>query len=190
MMSHKGLFDREKDDIGVMPGIYYYIPTSDTTPIITRQWRPQMAKQHIKEERQKMLNSTVIEPSTSSIVLVWKKDNSFWFCIDFRNLNAHTTADFYPLPQMEKIIDELRQNVICSILGARSAYWSIELNPDGRPNMAFSDGTNMWQFWRMPYGLKTAGATCQRMSNFILSPVLGRHTMAYLDDAVIYSMTT
>lgn len=69
-MSHKGLFDREKDDIGVMPGIYYYIPTSDTTPIITRQWRPQMAKQHIKEERQKMLNSTVIEPSTSSIVLV------------------------------------------------------------------------------------------------------------------------
>lgn len=35
--------------------------------------------------------------------------------------------------------------------------------------------------------MKTAGATYQRMINFILSPVLGRYTMAYFDDVVIYS---
>ncbi|ROT76340.1 hypothetical protein C7M84_005068 [Penaeus vannamei] len=88
---------------------------------------------------------------------------------------------------MEEMIDELGPSVIFSILDARSAYWSIELSPDDRPKTAFSDGTNLWQFKRMPYGLKTAGATYQRMINFILSPVLGRHTMAYLDDVVIYS---
>jgi len=88
---------------------------------------------------------------------------------------------------MEEMIDELGQNIFFSILDARSAYWSIELNPDDRPKTAFSDGTNLWQFRRMPYGLKTAGATYQRMINFVLSPVLGRHTMAYLDDVVIYS---
>jgi len=88
---------------------------------------------------------------------------------------------------MEEMIDELGPSVSFSILDARSAYWSIELSPDDRPKTAFSDGTNLWQFKRMPYGLKTAGATYQRMINFILSPVLGRHTMAYLDDVVIYS---
>ncbi|ROT79444.1 hypothetical protein C7M84_001819 [Penaeus vannamei] len=64
---------------------------------------------------------------------------------------------------MEEMIDELGPSVIFSILDARSAYWSIELSPDDRPKTAFSDGTNLWQFKRMPYGLKTA----QRMINFI-----------------------
>lgn len=88
---------------------------------------------------------------------------------------------------MEELIDEIGHNSIFTVLDACSTYWSIELNPDDRPKTAFSDGTNLWQFRRMPYGLKTAGATYQRMINFVLSPVLGRHTMAYLDDVVIYS---
>ncbi|XP_047470482.1 uncharacterized protein LOC125026223 [Penaeus chinensis] len=97
------------------------------------------------------------------------------------------TADSYPISRMEEMIDELGQNTIFSILDARSAYWSIELNPDDRPKTSFSDGTNLCQFRRMPYGLKTAGTTYQRMINFILSPVLSRHAMAYLNDIVIYS---
>lgn len=39
----------------------------------------------------------------------------------------------------------------------------------------------------MPYGLKTAGATYQRIINFILSPALDKHTLTYLDDVVIHS---
>jgi len=116
LMSHKRLFDGEKGDLGIVPGIYHHIPTGDTSPIITRQWRlPQTAKQVIKDECGKMLMNNVIEPSNSPwmspIVLVRKKDNSFRFCIDFRNLNAHTTADSYPLPRMEEMIDELGQSV-------------------------------------------------------------------------------
>lgn len=85
------------------------------------------------------------------------------------------------------MIDGLGRNSYFTVLDARSAYWSIELNPDDRPRTAFSDGTYLWQFHCMPYGLKTAGATYQRMINFVLSPVLGRHTVAYLDDVVVYS---
>lgn len=104
LMSHKGLFDGDKSDIGVVPGIYHYIPTGDAAPIITRHWRlPQTAKLVIKEECQKMLKSNVIEPSTSPwmspIVLVRKKDNNFRFCIDFRQLNSLTTSDSSPLPR-------------------------------------------------------------------------------------------
>lgn len=67
---------------------------------------------------------------------------------------------------MDETIDGLGRNSHFTVLGARSAYWSIELNPDDRPRTAFSDGTYLWQFHRMPYGLKTAGATYQRMIHF------------------------
>ena len=192
LQSYKSLFDGRKTDVGTVPGIYHSIPTGDATPICTRQWRlPQKAKEIIKEECQKMLQSKVIEPSTSPwmspIVLVKKKDGSYRFCADFRNLNHVTTSDVYPLPRLEELIDDLGPSCVFSVLDARSAYWSIELNPADKPKTAFSDGRNLWQFTRMPYGLKTAGATYQRMINFVLSPVLGRHTLAYLDDIVIYS---
>jgi len=192
LLSHKSVFGGRKSDVDVVPGIYHYIPTGDAAPTVTRQWRlPQSAKQVIKEECKKMLESKVIEPSTSPwmspIVLVKKKDDSVHFCIDFRALNSVTTSDSYPLPRMEELIDELGSNRVFSVLDARSAYWSIELNPSDRPKTAFSDGTYLWQFRRMPYGLKTAGATYQRMINFVLSPVLSRHTLAYLDDVVVYS---
>lgn len=78
LFSHEKLFKGEKSDIGVVPGIYHYIPTGDATPIVARQWRlPQTAKETIKEECQNMVKSKVIEPSTSPwmspIVLVRKK---------------------------------------------------------------------------------------------------------------------
>lgn len=78
LSSHEKLFKGEKSDIGVVPGIYHYIPTGDATPIVARQWRlPQTAKETIKEQCQNMVKSKVIEPSTSPwmspIVLVRKK---------------------------------------------------------------------------------------------------------------------
>lgn len=193
LQSHQSLFDGKKSEVGVVPGIYHSIPTGDAQPIMTRQWRlPQISKQIIREECEKMLDSGVIEPSTSPwlspIVLVKKRDGSHRFCVDFRRINAVTTSDSYPLPRMEELIDTLGKSKIFTVLDARSAYWSIELTPSDRPKTAFSDGAALWQFRRMPYGLKTAGATYQRMINFILSPTLGKHTLAYLDDVVIHSL--
>ena len=189
--SYKVLFDSETS-VGTVPGIYHSIHTGDAAPVRTKQWRlPQIAKQVIKDECQKMLKSGVIEPSISPwlspIVLVRKKDQTFRFCIDFRNVNSLTMSDSYALPLLDELIDELGKSKVFSVFDARSAYWSIELNPDDKAKTAFSDGTFLWQFRRMPYGLKTAGATYQRMVNFILSPVLGKHTMAYLDDIVVHS---
>ncbi|XP_063600718.1 uncharacterized protein LOC134776895 [Penaeus indicus] len=65
LQSHKSLFDGNKSEVGVVPGIYHSIPTGDVQPIMTRQWRPQISKQIIREECKKMLDSGVIEPSTS-----------------------------------------------------------------------------------------------------------------------------
>lgn len=186
------LFSGDKTSIGTVPGVQHTIITSETRPICTRQWPlPHATRQVIKAECDEMLEAGVIEPSTSPwlspVVLVKKKDGSVRFCVDYRNLNSITTPDTYPLPRIDELIDDLNSTSVFTCLDARAAYWSVEVKPEDRPKTAFSDGHRLFQFKRLPFGLATAPSTFQRTMNVILSPVLGRHTLAYLDDIVIYS---
>jgi len=192
LANYPRLFSSDKFSIGTVPGVQHRIPTHETQPLCTRQWRlPEAAKQQIREECDAMLEAGVIEPSTSPwlspVVLVKKKDGTVRFCVDYRRLNSVTIADTYPLPRIDELVDELRETAVFSLLDSRSAYWSIPVAPEDRPKTAFSDGYRLFQWRRMPFGLSTAPTTFQRTMNAILSPVLGRHTLAYLDDIVVYS---
>lgn len=138
-----------------------------------------------------MLHSGVIEPSTSPwlspVVLVKKKDRSVRFCVDYRGLNAVTRKDSYPLPRIDALVDELGSATIFSTLDTRAAYWAIEVDPSDRPKTAFTDGYRLFHFCRISFGLATAPSTFQRTMNILLTPVLERHTLCYLDDIVVYS---
>ncbi|XP_063589274.1 uncharacterized protein LOC134766340 [Penaeus indicus] len=118
-----------------------------------------------------MTKAGVIEPSTnpwlSPVVLVRKKDGT-----------------------IQQVIDDLHQSCIFTSLDAGSAYWASPVQPQDRPKTAFSDRARVWQFRRMPYGLKTAPQIFQRTVNIMLYSVLGYHTTAYLDDVVIFSRST
>ncbi len=184
----------EDGEIGLLPEIIHHIPTGDSPPVQTRQWRlPQASKEVIKEECQNVLKQDVIEPSSSPwlspVVLVRKPDKSYRFCVDYRKVNDLTVGDSYPLPLIQEIMDSFGEAKYFSTLDAKSAYWAVPIAESDRPKTAFSDGTKLFQFKRMPFGLKTAPSTFQRAINFILSPVLGKHSLAYLDDVVIYSST-
>jgi len=39
----------------------------------------------------------------------------------------------------------------------------------------------------MPFGLKNAGATYQRLMDRVLAPMIGRNVQAYVDDMVVIS---
>lgn len=188
---HSNLFD-EDAPLGCIPGINHHIITSDDGPIRTRQWRlPESACDTIQQECEAMLQEGIIEPSTSPwlspVVLVRKKDGGIRFCIDFRNLNKITRADTYPMPRLDETIDRLAGTHWFTALDAKSAYWTIEVDKNDRQKTAFTDGCRLFQFRRMPFGLATAPSTFQRAINAVLHPVLGRHTLAFLDDVVVAS---
>jgi len=189
---YKDLFDGDEGTVGLVPGIKHKIETGDANPVCNRQWRlPQSTRQTIKEQCDSMLHAGVIEPSTSPwlspVVLVKKKGGTLRFCVDYRGLNAVTKRDAYPLPHISEMIDELGPMNIFTTLDARAAYWSVEVEESDRPKTAFSDGYRLFQFRRLPFGLSTAPTTFQRTMNLVLSSVLGRHTLAYLDDVIVYS---
>lgn len=186
------LFDGGEESIGLIPGVRHTIDTGDAKPVAVKRGRlPQSTRNTIRQQCDTMLRNGVVEPSNSPwlspVVLVKKKDGSVRFCSDYRGLNSVTKADSYPLPRMDEMIDELGPMDVFTTLDARSAYWSVEIDPKDRPKTAFSDGYRLLQFCRMSFGLSTAPATFQRTMNLVLSPVLGRHTLCYLDDIIVYS---
>jgi len=177
---------------GVVPHMKHKIKTTDDQPVRVKQWRlPESTRQYIRAECDKMLADGVIElscsPWLSPVVLVKKKDGSTRFCVDYRALNAKTVSDAYPIPRMDAAIDQLAGKSWFSVLDAKSAYWTVEVDERDREKTAFSDGARLFQFSRMPFGLTTAPSTFQRAIAAVLNPVLGHHALAYLDDVVIYS---
>ena len=47
--------------------------------------------------------------------------------------------------------------------------------------------TCIYYYKVMPFGLKNAGATYQRLMDEVLAPMLGRNVQAYVDDMVVTS---
>lgn len=82
-----------------------------------------------------------------------------------------------------ELLVELGPVNIFTILDARAAYWVVKVDPSDQPKTAFSDGCQLFQFVYFPFGF----STFQRTFNVVLAAVLGRHTLCYLDDVIIYS---
>ena len=72
---------------------------------------PQLQRKEAKKLLSDMLTRAVIQPSSSPwaspVVLVPKKDGSFHFCINYRNVNTITRTDAYPLPCVDDTLDTL-----------------------------------------------------------------------------------
>ena len=86
---------------------------------------------------QHMLAAGVIQPSSSewasAPLLVWKKDGTLHYCIDYRALNVRTVKDAFPLPLIEECLDTLQGSIYFSCLDMASAYWQISMKPEDRP---------------------------------------------------------
>jgi hypothetical protein len=138
-----------------------------------------------------MLVSGVIESSTSEyaspVVIVKKKDGQPWFCVDYRRLNAATRDEAAPLPIIQEMLRDLGQAKVFSSLDLKSGYWQVPFSDESKEYMVFTtpDG-GLYQFRVMPFGLKGAPPTFQRlMSQEVLTGHLRNFTMVYLDDIIM-----
>lgn len=144
-----------------------------------------------------MQEAGVIQPSNSPwaspIVLVRKKDGTYRFCVDYRELNAVTTPDSYPLPRIDDLLDQLGDMKFFSTLDLASGYWQVLVHPDSRAKTAFVTPHGLHEFRVMPFGLTNAPAVFQRLMQRVLmdlNPQDGQgFVTVYIDDILIYSRT-
>jgi len=107
--------------------------------------------------------------------------------VDFRKLNEKTIGDAHPLPDITEVLDQLEQSKYFTCFDMVIGYHQIELEPGELLKTAFSTKQGHLEYLRLPFGLKTASATFQKMMNSVLSGVTGTRWFVYLDDIVIYA---
>ena len=134
----------------------------------------------------------IIAPSSSEwaapIVLVGKKDGSLRLCIDYRSLNSVSRADAYPMPRIDELIDRLGKAKYLTTFDLTRGYWQIPVAEKYQHKTAFTTRFGLFEFQRMPFGLRGAPATFQRLMERLLWG-LEDFVIAYLDDIIIYSHT-
>ena len=151
--------------------------------------------QDATEQLKKAMEQGWIVPSQSPwgmpILMVPKKDNKWRLCVDYRDLNAVTIQDAYPLPRIDDLLHEIGTSTWFSRLDLEAGYHQIWINPRDRYKTAFRiakavDGHCHFEWQVMPFGLKNAPATFQRYMTVILAPCAA-FTIVYMDDVLIHS---
>ncbi|XP_027905968.1 uncharacterized protein LOC114165580 [Vigna unguiculata] len=123
----------------------------------------------------------------ANIVMVKKANGKWRMCVDFTNLNTACPKDSYPLPNIDTLVDRVSGCGLLSFMDAYSGYNQIRMHPEDEDKTAFMGIKANFCYLVMPFGLKNAGATYQRMMDRILQPMLGRNVEAYVDDMVVTS---
>ncbi|MDD9818054.1 MAG: RNase H-like domain-containing protein, partial [Gammaproteobacteria bacterium] len=193
LIKHGDVFSIE-GELGHTKVVKHTIPTSTTRPLRSPPRRiAQKQREEINRQVDNMLQQNVIRPSTSPwsspIVLVPKKDGSARFCVDYRRLNSVTEGDAYPLPRIDDCLDALGGAKLFTTLDLASGYWQVEMDEDDRAKTAFTTHHGLYEFNRMPFGLKGAPQTFQRLMAAILGSHQWETCLLYLDDIIIFSQT-
>ena len=102
-------------------------------------------------------------PAWSQILLTPKKNGSYRFCVDFRSLNNATHSSGWPLPNIKHVLDRLaKKKPKCfTILDLTSGYFQIPIDEDSRKYTAFRTAKGLFEWLRLPMGLKGAGSYFQ-----------------------------
>lgn len=100
--------------------------------------------------------------------------------MDYRTLNAIMIKDKFPIPVVEKLLDELCGAYVFSKLDLRSRYHQVHMNLADVPKMAFRTHHDS-------FGLTNAPATFQALINDILGRYLCRFVHVFFDDILIYN---
>ncbi|KAK8923898.1 hypothetical protein KSP39_PZI019097 [Platanthera zijinensis] len=126
----------------------------------------------IREEVSKLLKANFIReiqyPTWISNVVMVKKPGGKWrMCVDFTCLNKACPKDFYPLPRIDSLVDSAVGYSFMSFLDAFSGYHQIRMHKPDIAHTSFITNDGCYCYLVMPFGLKNAGATYQRMMDHV-----------------------
>ena len=167
----------------------------NVNPSITPKKQPpqRLSREHsdaIKDEVTKFKQAGAIKEVfylewLANTVVVKKKNGIWWVCIDFTDLNKAYLKDPFPMPWIDQLVDATVGHPQMSFLDAFQGYHQIPLALEDQEKTAFVTPTRNYHYKVMPFGLKNAMSTYQRMMTKMFEPLLGKNIEVYIDDMVV-----
>ena len=103
------------------------------------------------------------------MVLVKKVNGKWRMCIDFKKLNKACLKDSYPLPRIDQLVDATSGHELLTFMDAFFGYNQIRMAPEDKEKTTFITNRGLYCYRVMPFGLKNAGVTYQRLVNKIFN---------------------
>ena len=125
----------------------------------------------------------------ANIVPVPKKDGKVRMCVDYRDLNKACPKDDFPLPHIDLLVDRMAGHEMVSLTDLAVGYNQIMMHLPDKEKTAFITEWGTYCYRVMPFGLKNAGATYQRMATTIFHDMIHKEVEVYVDDMVVKSKT-
>ncbi|RDY06927.1 hypothetical protein CR513_09023, partial [Mucuna pruriens] len=143
-----------------------------------------------KEETNKLLAVGFVKKvqypmRLANMVMVRKSSVRWRMCTDYIDLNKACSKDPYLLPSIDQLVDGASGFSLLSFMDAYSRYNQIRMHPQDKSKIAFITDLRTFCYKVMPFGLKNAGATYQRLMDRIFKDVMGIDVEAYVDDMVV-----
>ena len=184
-----------EDMLGIDPSVITYRLNVYPSSKPVRQKKRVFALERdnaIKEEVQKLTVAKFIQevyyPDWLANVIMIKKANGKWrICVDFTDLNKACPKDSYLLPRIDQLVDSTTGHRLLSFMDAFSRYNQIRMDEADQEKTSFVTSQALFYYKVMPFGLKNAGATYQRLVNHMFRPQIGRNIEVYVDDMLVKS---
>lgn len=148
-----------------------------------------------KEQVKKLLEQGVIteskSPWSSPIVMVKKANGNARMCVDYRQINEKTIGDSFPLPpSLYKQIIEVGNKKWFTSIDLVMAFHQIRMKKEHQEVTALVMENGLFEYKRMPFGLKNAPGIFQRLIVTTLwKEIDSGHAKVLLDDILLASDT-
>ncbi|KAI7938370.1 hypothetical protein MJO28_015290 [Puccinia striiformis f. sp. tritici] len=124
---------------------------------------------------------------TTPVIIAWHNDKSRMVG-DFRCLNNYTKADYYPIPRIDHSLHNLSKAKYITAMDVLKGFHQIPIHPESRKFMRIVCHLGIYEYLRMPFGIKNAPSHFQRMMDSVFGSFIRQGwMMVYIDDILIYS---
>lgn len=153
---------------------------------------PEKLKTEVDKQIQELLELGFIHesksPMASPLICVIKRDKSVRCVVDYRYLNVHTVPDALGPPDMQSVIQRIGRAKFITTFDGKSSYWTIPVKQEHQWLTAFTAGDQLYEWSRVPFGLRNSGSTFVRMLQKVLYPIR-EFAGSYVDDLATFSET-